>query len=94
MRTFPFKEMMHLLLRSVLTLSINHMTKLKLLALVLGCHDHGLKGARDMSSSRFSKQNIEETLPNKDPKASSKRQELRTLLTLQNVHLYNFLKGP
>jgi hypothetical protein len=33
-----------------------------------------------MSSSWFSKQNIEETLPNKDPKASSKRQELRTLL--------------
>jgi hypothetical protein len=56
MTIFPFKEMMHLLLRSVLTLSINHMTKLNLLAMVLGCHDHGLKGARDMSSSWFSKE--------------------------------------
>jgi len=94
-RIFPFKEMMHLLLTSVLTLSVNHMTELNLLAMVLSCHRHGLKGARDiMSSNWFSKQNIEETLPNKDPKASSKRQELRTLLafTCFSHQLYYFQK--
>lgn len=47
MRIFPFNEMMHLLLRSVLTLSINHMMKLNLL-----CNGsrlswpYGLKGAK------------------------------------------------